>query len=86
MKANRTVIFIAISSTALLIVLIIQVNWIYQTARVKEEIFNEKANLVLSKTAEALSADTAACRSMEVCVGKDDMHRTDSKPVKMDWN
>ena len=47
MKANRTVIFIAISSTALLIVLIIQVNWIYQTARVKEEIFNEKANLVL---------------------------------------
>jgi len=25
-----------------------------------------------------LSADTAACRSMEVCVGKDDMHRTDS--------
>ena len=78
MKANRTVIFIAISSTALLIVLIIQVNWIYQTARVKEEIFNEKANLVLSKTAEALSADTAACRSMEVCVGKDDMHRTDS--------
>lgn len=78
MKANRTVIFIAISSTALLIVLIIQVNWIYQTAKVKEEIFNEKANLVLSKTAEALSEDTAACRSMEVCVGKDDMHRTDS--------
>ena len=78
MKSNRTVIFITISSIALLVVLIIQINWIYQTAIIKEEIFSDKANLVLSKTAEALTTDTAACRSMEVCVGKDEMHKTDS--------
>ncbi|HRH65806.1 MAG TPA: HAMP domain-containing sensor histidine kinase [Bacteroidia bacterium] len=78
MKLNRTGIFIAISSMALLIVLIIQVNWIIRTAKIKEEIFNEKANMVLSKTAEALSADTSTCRQMEECVGKNEMHKTDS--------
>ncbi len=78
MKQNRTTVFIVISSVALLIVLIIQVNWIYTTAKIKEEIFNDKANLVLSKTAEALSTDTAACRNMEECIGKDEIHKTDS--------
>lgn len=78
MKLSRTYLFIIISCIALLIVLIIQVNWIFQTAKIKEEIFNDKANLVLSKTAEVLSIDTAACRNMEECMGKDEMHKTDS--------
>ncbi len=78
MKLNRTNIFIAISSIALLIVLIIQVNWIFQTAKIKEEIFNEKANMVLSKTAEALSSDTVTCKNMETCIGKNEIHKTDS--------
>ena len=78
MKLNRTNIFIAISSIALSIVLIIQVNWIFQTAKIKEEIFNEKANMVLSKTAEALSSDTVTCKNMETCIGKNEIHKTDS--------
>lgn len=48
------------------------------TARIKEEIFNEKAYMVLSRTAEALAADTNACRNMEVCVGRNEIHKTDS--------
>lgn len=59
MKRNSTHIFIAFSSLALLAVLAIQVNWILQTAQIKEELFNEKANMVLSKTADGLAADTA---------------------------
>jgi two-component system phosphate regulon sensor histidine kinase PhoR len=78
MKRNRTGIFIAISSIALLIVLIIQVNWILQTARIKEEFFNEKANMVLSRTAEALSADKQTCRHLETCIGENDIHKIDS--------
>lgn len=78
MKLNRTTVFISISSVALLIVLIIQVNWMIHTARIKEEIFNEKAYMVLSRTAEALAADTNACRNMEVCVGRNEIHKTDS--------
>ena len=65
MKLNRTYIFIAISSIALLIVLIIQVNWIVETAKIKEELFNEKANMVLAKTAEAVSSDKTTCKSIE---------------------
>lgn len=57
MKLNKTYVFIAISSIALVIVLFIQLNWIFETARIKEELFTEKANIVLSKTTEALSSD-----------------------------
>ncbi len=64
MKLNRTYLFITVSSLALVIVLIIQVNWIFETAEIKEELFNEKANMVLAKTAEALSSDKETCKSI----------------------
>jgi two-component system phosphate regulon sensor histidine kinase PhoR len=61
---NRSYLFIAISSFALLAVLIIQINWILETAKIKEELFNEKANMVLTRTTEALSSDVQACREI----------------------
>lgn len=64
MKLNRTYLFIAISSIALVIVLIIQVNWIFETAKIKEELFTEKANIVLSKTTEALSSDSGTVKNI----------------------
>jgi len=64
MKLNRTYLFIAISSIALVIVLFIQVNWIFETARIKEEFFTEKANMVLSKTTEALSSDLGTVKNI----------------------
>lgn len=64
MKLNRTYLFIAISSIALVIVLIIQVNWILETAKIKEELFTEKANIVLSKTTEALSLDSGTVKNI----------------------
>lgn len=60
MKPHRTYLFILLSSVALVSVLVIQVSWILRTAAAKEELFNEKAGLVLSQTAAALSADTLA--------------------------
>ncbi len=78
MKLNRTYKFIAIASAALLTVLIIQVNWIYETAEVKEEMFNEKAGIVLARTTEALSADTATCRQLEISVGTNELRKIDS--------
>lgn len=78
MRQNRTYLFIIISAVALLIVLIIQVNWIVQTAKIKEELFNEKADMVLSKTADALSSDKATCQRMETGVGKEEIKKTDS--------
>ena len=65
MKLNRTYLFIAISSIALVIVLFIQVNWIFETAKIKEELFTEKANMVLSKTTEALSSDKKTVKKIE---------------------
>lgn len=62
---NRTYSFIAFSSIALFVVLIIQVNWILQTAKIKEELFNDKANIVLAKTTAALYADEETCLKIE---------------------
>lgn len=65
MSFKHTYLFIAISSLALFAILIIQVNWILQTAKIKEEMFNEKANMVLSRTTEALKNNEVACRNIE---------------------
>jgi two-component system phosphate regulon sensor histidine kinase PhoR len=78
MRPNRTYLFISISSIALLTVLIIQVSWILQTAKMKEELFHEKANMVLSKTAEALSRDKEIFKNMQLSVGKKEVHKIDS--------
>lgn len=58
--------------------LIIQVNWLLQTAQIKEELFNERANMVLSKTTDALIADRATCEKMDKCIGKNEIHKIDS--------
>ncbi len=67
MKVKDTKIFLLLSSLALIILLVIQVQWIFKTAKVKEELFNEKANMVLSKTAEALCSDKETCMKMGEC-------------------
>lgn len=76
MKRNQTHLFIAISSIALLIVLILQFNWIIETAKAKEELFNEKANMVLSKTANALVEDKQTCG--KIYKGENETHKVDS--------
>lgn len=78
MKPNKTHLFIAASSVALFIVLGIQVNWIIRTAHIKEELFNEKANLVLSKTSEAVLADTGARNHIPLHIDSREEHRIDS--------
>ena len=79
MKKKRTNIFIAITSAALLIVLIIQVNWIFQTAKIKEELFNEKANIVLSRTTEAISSDKETCLKIGASVNEDNNPESSAK-------
>ncbi|MES2566209.1 MAG: HAMP domain-containing sensor histidine kinase [Bacteroidota bacterium] len=78
MKVKRTYLFIAVSSLALVTVLIIQVNWIYDTANVKETIFNEKANIVLTKTADALSKDTLSANRLDKSMGGNEIRKIDS--------
>ena len=89
MKQSRTKIFILISSISLIILLVIQVNWILHTAKIKEDLFNEKANMVLSKTTEAIRSDEQACKEIGACavendegvaakLGKNEIHKIDS--------
>ncbi len=78
MKHSRTYLFIAVTTVALLAILGIQVSWILQTARIKEELFSEKANMVLSRTADALSSDQATCKSLQISAGRNEVRKVDS--------
>lgn len=71
MIRNRIWLFVTISSIALLTVLIIQVNWIFETAKIKEELFNDKANMVLSRTIDVLRSDKETCLKIGACAGMD---------------
>ncbi len=78
MKLDRTYLFIGISTLALIIVLGIQINWMYETADIKQVLFNEKATIVLSKTAEAIKADKETCKQLETSVGQNERRKIDS--------
>lgn len=75
---NKTYIFIGLSSIALIVVLAIQVNWILETAQIKEELFNEKANIILARTTDALLSDKKTCEALGVHAGKDEIRKIDS--------
>ena len=61
MKLLRSHSFIIISSLALIALLAIQVTWIIKSAELKEQMFTEKANMILSKTVEAIGEDKVTC-------------------------
>lgn len=67
MKNYRTSLIIISSLGAMVFLLIIQINWIFQTASVKEELFNEKAAMVLSRTVQELNTDKELCAKMNSC-------------------
>jgi two-component system phosphate regulon sensor histidine kinase PhoR len=67
MKKDRHFLFIAFSAIALAVLLGIQITWLFKTAEAKEELFNEKANMVLSRTAQELCADKQTCEKMSMC-------------------
>jgi two-component system phosphate regulon sensor histidine kinase PhoR len=65
MKKNNSRFFIGISSIALLSVLLIQINWMREMAEMKENLFNEKAAIVLARTTEAVAGDSVLNRALE---------------------
>ena len=78
MPQRRTKIFIIFSSLALVMVLAIQVKWILNTAQIKEELFNEKANIILARTTEDLKADPETYNNLKNGGGNHEIHKIDS--------
>lgn len=78
MKLRTTHLFIGSTTLALIIVLAIQINWIYETAKIKEVLFNEKATIVLQKTAEAIKADKQTVKQIGEHVGSNERRMVDS--------
>lgn len=77
-KANKTYLFIGISSIALCIVIAIQVIWVLRTAQVKRALFNEKANMVLAKTVHSLPSGSFDFRNGIVYIDEVTKHEIDS--------
>ena len=90
MKLLRSHSFIIISSLALIALLAIQVTWIIKSAELKEQMFTEKANMILSKTVEAIGEDKVTCgrigaslkqngnNNISAVLSKRELHKIDS--------
>lgn len=78
LKLNRTTSLVAICSAALLVILAIQLNWIMQTARYKEEYFAERGNIVLARTTESITNDSALSRRLGTGMTPRDSVKIDS--------
>lgn len=78
MKFKKAYIFLIALSVALMLILIIQINWIMETAKIKEELFSEKAEMILSKTATDLRSDSFSVQHLPLKMNKDDRNKIDS--------
>jgi two-component system phosphate regulon sensor histidine kinase PhoR len=78
MKPIRSYPFVIVSSIALVVLLIIQVNWIIETAKIKEQLFNDKANMVLTRTSEAFSTYKKSVGKKGISSVKNETHKIDS--------
>ena len=75
---------------ALIALLAIQVTWIIKSAELKEQMFTEKANMILSKTVEAIGEDKVTCgrigaslkqngnNNISAVLSKRELHKIDS--------
>src|SRR4051812_27538616 len=73
MRPYRTKLFIIISALALSSLLAIQIEYLLQSAKIKEDLFNEKASMALSKTVDELCSDKEMCASFGNCCASGNM-------------
>jgi len=78
MNFSKTSIFIGIAIISLLSILFIQINWMLDTARIKQELFSEKANMILLRTAEVVVADEATCKGIDEGIEQKELNTIDS--------
>lgn len=78
MKKSRTNILVIIAIVSLLSILFIQIQWMLETAKIKQELFSEKANMVLLRTAEVVIADEETCRGIDQGLSADVANKIDS--------
>lgn len=76
MVKSRFQLVSVFSTVALLLLLGIQVYWMVAASRLKKQIFEEKARLIVSRANEALNADPATCQKIASCLGPG-MEKTD---------
>lgn len=67
MKKKRTQLLILASALALIALLVIQVSWIFRSAAIKEEHFNQRVTMALCRTVEDLCADDQTCHAFTQC-------------------
>lgn len=79
MKQKNNQLLLIISGITLFFLLVIQVYWLVKAAQIKESLFNEKANLVLSRTTEVLAEDQQMCGSIGQCVDRENTTELTSK-------
>jgi len=72
MKKQKIQLIIIIFTFLFLISLVlIQVNWIFKTAKMKQDLFNKSVNMALSSTVDNISKDLQMCENVKDCFEMD---------------
>lgn len=78
MLQGARILFVSIA--VLMALLGIQISWLIQMAKAREQLFNEKAELVLSRTAIAICDNQESCQNIGRCCMESEQG---AKPLKM---
>lgn len=86
MKKQRIQLITIISTFIFLIVLVfIQVNWIFQTARMKKDLFDKSVNMALSQAVDNISRDFHICENVRSCFVQDSSGSCCQGFSKIEW-
>jgi len=67
-KNSQHIIFVIATLVLLVVLLIIQINWIISSAIQEELLFNQKVELALSQAANTISKNNALCENVKQCM------------------
>jgi two-component system phosphate regulon sensor histidine kinase PhoR len=86
MKKQRIQLFTVIITFLFLISLVlIQFNWIFQTAKMKQDLFNKSVNMALSSTVDNISRDHRICENVRNCFSGDSISSCCQRFDRINW-
>ncbi len=87
MKKPKIQLFTIIFAFLFLVCLVvIQVNWIFQTAKMKQDLFNKSVNMALSSTVDNISKDYVICQNVKNCFGSDSTSSCCERFNRINWS
>ena len=85
-KQKRQLIIIIFTFFFLVLLVFIQVNWIFQTAKMKKDLFDKSVNMALTSAVDNISNDYQMCENVKSCFAIDSSRTCCDRFSGIAWN